>query len=128
MKLVAVALLVVGILANSMLAIAEGPVPLRAFMQTAGTEPVVPQDANAKGQSTSPSTQPAHTHMTPGGKIMAGTGVGFLIIGGIVLAGTAAFSGWASSSDKAKLYGAGGGVMAGGVVLIALGVHRRSAN
>jgi hypothetical protein len=128
MKLAAVALLVVGILANSMLAIAEGPVPLRTFMQTAGTQPSAPQNTNAKDQSTSPSNQPAHTHMTPGGKIIAGTGVGFLIIGGVVLVGTAVLSGWASSSDKAKLYGAGGGVMAGGVVLIALGVHRRSAN
>ena len=128
MKLVAVSLLVIGLLATSMLAVAEGPVPLRTLMQTAGTQPSVPQNANSKDGSTAPFTQPAHTHMTTGGKIMAGTGVGFLIIGGVVIAGTAAFSGWASSSDKAKLYGAGGGVTAGGVLLIALGVHRRSAN
>ena len=96
-------------------------------MQTAGTQPSVPQNTHVKDQATNLSTQPLHRPITTGGKIMAGTGVGLLVIGGVAIAGTAAFGGWASSYDKARLYGAGGGAMAGGVVLIALGVHRRSA-
>ncbi len=105
MKLVAVALLVLGMLGNSTLAMAEGPVPFRALMQTAGAQPSVPPITDTKDKSTTLSAQPAHTRMTSGGKIMTGTGIGMLVIGGVVLIGTAAYSGWGdSSSNKAKLY------------------------
>jgi hypothetical protein len=61
---------------------------------------------------------------------MTGVGIGMLGIGGAVLGGTAALHDvWGfSSSDKAKLCGAGGGVVAGGAILIVLGNHRRSAH
>ena len=67
--------------------------------------------------------------MTSGGKIMTGVGIALCAIGGSVLIGAAALNGvWGfSSSDKAKVYGAGGGAVAGGAILIVLGNHRRSA-
>ena len=48
-------------------------------------------------------------------------------IGSVGIIGTAVVGGWASTSGKAKLYGAGAGGMGGGVVLIVLGNHHRSA-
>jgi hypothetical protein len=62
--------------------------------------------------------------MTTGGKIMTGTGIGMFAIGVVVLIGTATV-GYASSSDKDKLYGVGGGLLAGGVTLVVLGDHHR---
>jgi len=67
--------------------------------------------------------------MTTGGKVMTGVGIGMLVIGGIVLIGTATVgeNSWASSSDKGKLYGAGAGILAGGTILIVVGNHQRAA-
>src|SRR5215472_4902523 len=130
MKLATVALLVVGVLCNSMLASAQSPVPFRALMQTAGAQPSAPPIRDSKDQSAPISTEPApRRHKTTGGKIMVGVGIGMLAIGGVVMLGTAAVSsssliGSPSSSDQAKLYGAGGGAMAGGAILIVLGAHR----
>lgn len=58
---------------------------------------------------------------------MIGTGIGLVVIGGIVMVGTAVLNSWATSTDKAELYGAGGGICAGGTALIVLGSHRRTA-
>jgi hypothetical protein len=126
MKIVAMALIVTATLCNSTLAMAEGPVPFRALMQTANGQPSVTPIPDAKGQS-AVSTQPARTpHMTTAGKVMTGAGIGMFAIGVVAIAGTAALRGWATPSDKAKLFGAGGGAVASGVVLIVLGDHRRS--
>jgi hypothetical protein len=65
--------------------------------------------------------------MTTGGKIMTGVGIGLIVIGATGLVGTAAWRGPATPSDKAKLYGVGAGVVAGGAILIVLGDHRRAA-
>jgi hypothetical protein len=67
--------------------------------------------------------------MTSGGKIMTGVGIGLCVIGGSVIVASAALNNvWGfSPSDKAKAYGAGGGAVAGGAILIVLGHHRRSA-
>jgi len=129
MKLVAVALLVFGMLSNSMLAMAEGPVPFRALMQTASAQPTTTPITASQDQSTAVSTQPAHRPMTSGGKIMTGVGIGLCVIGGGVIVASAALNNvWGfSPSDKAKAYGAGGGAVAGGAILIVLGHHRRSA-
>jgi hypothetical protein len=131
MKLVAVALLVPGMLCTSTLAMAEGPVPFRAYMQAAGAQPAVPPPPHAKDQFTAVSNPPAHTHMTHGGKIMTGAGIGMLAAGGAVFAGAAlvSSSGFSpsSSSKKAGLYGGAAGLCAGGVTLIIFGHHRRSA-
>jgi hypothetical protein len=130
MKLVAVAVLVVGMLSHSMLAMAEGPVPFRALMQTASAQPATTPIAASQDQSTAVSTQPAHRPMTSGGKIMTGTGIALCVIGGGVLVGAVALnSAWGfSPSRKAAAYGGGSGALAGGAILIVLGVHhRRSA-
>jgi hypothetical protein len=128
MKLVAVALLVSGMLCTSMLAMAEGPVPFRAYMQAAGAQSAVPPAPNANNQFTAVSNPPGHTHMTHGGKIMTGTGIGMLVAGGAVIAGTALLnSGDPTTSKEAGLYGAGAGLCGGGVTLIIFGHHRRSA-
>ena len=129
MKLVVVALLVFGMLSNSMLAMAEGPVPFRALMQTASAQPATTPITASQDQSTAVSTQPAHRPMTSGGKIMTGAGIALCVIGGAVLIGAAALNNvWGfSPSDKAEAYGAGSGAVAGGAILIVLGHHRRSA-
>jgi hypothetical protein len=129
MKLVAVALIVFGMLSNSMLAMAEGPVPFRALMQPASAQPTTTPITASQDQSTAVSTQPAHRPMTSGGKIMTGAGIAICVIGGVVLVGAAALNNvWGfSPSDKAEAYGAGSGAVAGGAILIVLGHHRRSA-
>jgi hypothetical protein len=127
MKLVVVALLVFGMLSNSMLAVAEGPVPFRALMQTAGAQPATTPIAASQNQSTAVSTQPARRPMTSGGKIMTGAGLALCVAGGVVLVGAAVLNSLASPSHKAEAYGAGSGAVAGGVILIVLGDHRRSA-
>jgi hypothetical protein len=127
MKLVAVALLVFGMLSNSMLAMAEGPVPFRALMQTASAQPTTTPITASQDQSTAVSTQPAHRPMTSGGKIMTGAGIALCVIGGGVLVGTAVLNSLASPSHKAEAYGAGSGAVAGGAILIVFGDHRRSA-
>lgn len=127
MKLVTVITLALGMLCNSILAAAEGPVPLKALMADAGAEPVMIANAGADDKSLTGSTQQSHKTMTRGGKIMAGVGVGMLAIGATGLIGTAVWRGPVSPSDKHKLYAAGSGVMATGVVLIVFGSHRRSA-
>jgi hypothetical protein len=129
MKLVTVALLVVGMLSNSMFAMAEGPVPFKALMQTAGAQPTTTPVTASQNQSTAVPTQPAHRPMTRGGKMMTGFGIGLCVIGGSVLVASAVLNSvWGfSPSDKAKAYGAGGGAVAGGAILIVLGNRRRSA-
>jgi hypothetical protein len=128
MKAVAVSLLVLGMLCNSMLAMAEGPVPFSALMQTAGADPGAPPITYAKDQSAVVSTQTAHSqHMTSEGKVMTGSGIGMLAIGGVTIIATAMLHGWASPSKQSALYAAGGGLAAGGVTLIVFGSHRRSA-
>jgi hypothetical protein len=126
MKRVAVALLTFGMLCNAALATAEGPVPFKALMETAGGQPGLPSMTDARDQSTS--TSRVHgQHMTKGGKIMAGVGIGILAIGGSVVFTTAALGNcFGCSSHRAELYGAGGGAMAGGATLFILGFNRRS--
>ncbi len=129
MKLITVAILVVGMLSHSMFAMAEGPVPFKALMQTADAQPTTTPTTASQDQSTAVPTHPAHGPMTRGGKIMTGVGFGLCVIGGSVLVGAAALNNvWGfSSSDKAKAYGAGSGAVAGGAILLVLGNRRRSA-
>lgn len=131
MKLVSVALLIPGMLCTSTLAMAEGAVPFRAYMQAAGAQAAVPPPPHAKDQVTAVSNTPAHTHMTHGGTIVTGAGIGMLVAGGAVIAGAtlASSSGFSpsSSSKKAGLYGGAAGLCAGGVTLIIFGHQRRSA-
>lgn len=128
MKVVAVALLVSGLLCNSMLAMAEDPVPFRTLMTTAGAPSSVSLLNAGPDNSAAQPAKPAHaTHMTGGGKVMAGVGIGLMACGGFVIVGTAALNGFGSSSQRGALYGGGIGLAATGTVLIVLGSHRRSA-
>lgn len=129
MKVIAVALLVVGLLLNAMSASAEDPVPFRALMQNPGSQAGMASSSNAPGQSQAAPTQPAHGTITRSGKIMRGTGIALCAIGGTALIGTATLgeNSWASSTDKDKLYGVGAGILGAGVVLIFVGIHHRSA-
>jgi hypothetical protein len=128
MKLVAVALLTFGMLCNAALATAEGPVSFKALMQSAGAQPSLPPMTDAKDQSTAAATQPAHPpRMTTGGKIMTGTGIGMLAIGGLVVIGTALLD-WGPATAKVDAgFATGGALLAGGATLFVFGYHRRSA-
>lgn len=129
MKLAAAALLVLGMLCNLTLAMAEDPVPFSALMQPAGARPAIPPITDAtKDQSTAVSTQPTHPHrMTTGGKIMTGVGIGMVAIGGVALAGAALLEDWAPAGKEAAGYATGCGLAAGGITLIVFGTHHRSA-
>ena len=126
MKLVVVALLSIGMLCSSTLAIAEDPVPFKELMQAPGAQPSGPPVPDAKSQAQIASQLGRTGHMTTKGKVMTAVGIGMVVIGGTALAGTALWHGPVTPSDKAKLYGAGAGVIAGGTILIVLGAHQRS--
>lgn len=123
---VALAVLIAGMLCNSALSMAEDPVPFKTLMQTAGAQPALPPNSDAKDKSVTASTPPAHRSMTRGGKIMSGVGIGMIVVGATGIVGTAAWRGPATPSDKDKLYAASGGTAGLGVVLIILGHHRQT--
>ena len=127
MKAFAVTVAGLGLLCNSMLAMAEGPAPLRSFMTTAGQPPSLSGLGPAQDTSAVPPKPTHHSHMTRGGKVLTGVGIGLLACGGFVIVGTAAFNSWETSSDKAGLYGGGIGLLAGGGALIVVGTHQRTA-
>jgi hypothetical protein len=128
MKVVAVALLVSGLLCNSILAMAEDPVPFRTLMAAAGKPPSISELNAGQDNSAAQPTRPARaTHMTSGGKAMTGFGIGLVACGGFVIIGTALFNSWENSSRKAALYGGAIGLAGTGTVLIVLGSHRRTA-
>ncbi len=129
MKLVAVAFLVLGMLCNSALAMAEGPVPFRALMQTAGAEPAMPSKPDAKDSSIQSTTS---KHANDGkaeriiGGVLLGTGVAVITTTVVVVSavhGEAGHPGrvWAG-------IGGGAGMTGAGVTLIVLGSHRRPSN
>jgi hypothetical protein len=128
MKFVAVVFLTAGMLCNSMLAIAEGPIPFSALEQSANAQPSAALSHEATAGSTSArQTQPRS--MTRGGKVMTGVGIGCLALGGALIGTRIALRG--NSFDVphvANAVGYGGGaVLAGtGTVLILYGTHRRS--
>lgn len=127
MKLFAVVALGVAIFCSSTLAVAQDPVPFKALMLGKGAQPGLPQNTDANAQSSTASTPAPHkTHMTAAGKIMTGVGIGMIGIGGAVMALTP--NAFATQTDKNELYGASGATIGVGVVLIILGVHRRTAH
>ena len=125
MRFLGASLLALGLFWNSVLAYAEGPVPFRSLMQTAGS-PSGMLSARTD-QQTQVATPTPPTHLTHGGKAMIGSGIGLVAIGGGVIIMTAILNSWATPGKRGALYGGGGGVAAAGVTLIVLGNHRRSA-
>lgn len=134
-KCMTVPLMCAGMILSSLNAAAQDSIPFRAMMQSASAQAAVPwrsvagPDAQtASGQQASPN--PKTGPITAAGKTEIG--VGFLLIGaGVVTVSlTAALnsSGFKPSGVKTPaLYAAGGGAMAVGVTLIALGFHRHRA-
>lgn len=128
MKLAVATFLVLAMCCHSMRAFAEDLVPFSALMQTAGSQPSIPPLSSAQKDSTAVSTQPAQRlHMTSGGKIMVGVGIGVVGVGALVLAATGTLSDWGSSGHVAAGYGTGAAFVAGGTTLIVFGTRRREA-
>jgi hypothetical protein len=126
MKLVAVALLILGIPCNAMLAMAEGPVPFRALMQTAGAEPAMSSKPDAKDSSTTSKHANGGKAERVTGGVLLGTGVAVITTTVVLVSavhGSAGHPGrvWAG-------IGGGAGMTGAGVTLIVLGSHRRPSN
>lgn len=119
-RFVVVPLMSAAVLLSSVGAVAEGPIPFKAMMQSAGAQSAVPPKSQS-GQQVQPGP------ITSAGKAeIAG---GFLLVGvGIItITATAVLntSGYTAAGAKTPaLYGVGAGAAAVGVTLIALGFHR----
>ena len=129
-------LMMAGMFLNSACAIAEGPIPFNAMMQSSSYGPAIPPTPDAKETagaqpSAAVSTSPARkAHMTTGGKVMTGVGIGLVGVGATLM-GIAAQDKPGSmfhSGVEVIGYGGGAGFAGTGVVLIAFGVHRRAHN
>jgi hypothetical protein len=126
MKLVAVTLLVVAMLCNCMLAVAENPVPFRALMQTAGAEPAAPPKPDAKDafSKSTTSTNSGKAERVTGG-VLLGTGVAAITATLVIVS---AAHGSAGHDGRVWAGIGGGAAMTGvGVSLIVLGSHKHSA-
>ena len=128
MKLVAVAFLVLGMLCNSTLAMAEGPVPFRALMKTAGAEPAMPSRPDAKDSSIQ-STPSKHANGGKAERVIGGVllGTGVAVITTTLVVVSAAHG---DAGHPGRLWagiGGGAGMIGAGVTLIVFGNHRRSA-
>ncbi len=126
MKLVAVALLILGIPCNAMLAMAEGPVPFRALMQTAGAEAAMPDAQDSSIQS----TKSKHANGGKGERVIGGVllGTGVAVITTTVVLVSA---GHGDAGHPGRVWagiGGGAGMTGAGVTLIVLGSHRRPSN
>ncbi len=129
MKLVAVALLILGIPCNAMLAMAEGPVPFRALMQTAGAEPAMSSKPVAKivpPRALHRNMPMAERRNASPAESWLGTGVAVITTTVVLVSavqGSAGHPGrvWAG-------IGGGAGMTGVGVTLIVLGSHRRPSN
>jgi hypothetical protein len=127
MKFVAVVFLIAGVLCNSALASAEGPIPFSALEQAANAQPIAAVAHEATGNSTPVQVQ--SRPMTSGGKVMTGVGIGLLGLGVTMFAFGASVSrnDIAGGTIRGVSFGAGGGFAAIGTGLIYFGVHRRSS-
>jgi hypothetical protein len=128
MKLVAVFILLAGLLCNSMMATAEGPIPFSELARTGGLQPNAIPTPDPGSSSSTVAGQTAHPHMTRGGKIMTGVGIGLLGFGA-VLFGTGASTSkdsFLGSDVRAIGMGAGAAFAGVGTTLIVFGVHQKS--
>jgi hypothetical protein len=119
-------LLVAGLIFNSVLAVAEDPIPFKAMMQAAGGQAATPPAADANNAA----SQPAHAgKITAAGKGEMIGGAVLLGAGALAIGFTAAFNstGFKTAGGKtAALYGGGAAAAGVGVTLIVLGSHRRA--
>jgi hypothetical protein len=131
MKQFAVLVLIVGMLCNCTLAVAEGPIPFHELARSASMRPSLPLLQDGQGSATAAQPQkPASRPMTRGGKIMTGFGIGLLGLGVLFIAAGATTSSddFLGSEFKTASFFTGGIFAAGGTTLIVFGTHRRKAN
>ncbi|HEY1986533.1 MAG TPA: hypothetical protein VGG85_14050 [Terracidiphilus sp.] len=129
MKLFALSILILSMLSSSTLALAEGPIPFSALAKNGGAyAAAIPwQDAQNNAAGAPIQTRP-QSHMTSGGKVMTGVGIGLIAVGTLVfVAGVAATNDSWFHNAAAPCMGAGAAVGGGGVALIVFGNRRRTA-
>ena len=126
-RLLAAPLMVAGMFFNSACAVAEGPIPFNAMMQSASAQAAVPPGPDAN----SASVQPVKTgHITKLGITEIGVGSVLLGAGILTILATLALNSSGFRPQGAKtpaLYAGGAAASAVGVTLIAFGSHKRSA-
>jgi len=128
MKLFAVSLLILGVLSSSTLAVAEGPIPFSTLGRNGGIYPAAIPLPDAKDTAaTAPTQTPPPSHMTTGGKVMTGVGIGLIAIGTLVfIAGAAAINDSWFHEAAAPCMGVGAVLGGGGTALIVFGSRRRT--
>ncbi|MDR3727593.1 MAG: hypothetical protein P4K86_11180 [Terracidiphilus sp.] len=126
MKVFAVLFLILGMLCSSTLAVAENPIPFSALGKNGGIHPVAIPLPDDKDKA-APTQTPQPSHMTTGGKVMTGVGIGLIAVGTLVfVAGAAAINDSWFGNAAAPLMGGGAAIGVGGTVLIIFGSHRRT--
>ena len=128
MKLSAYFLLIFVVLFSSMRAAAEDKIPFGDLAMNGGIHPVAIPLPDEKAQAQSSATRTARpSHMTTGGKVMTGVGIGFIALGVVVFAaGAAAINDSWFHDAAAPAMGVGAALGGGGTALIVVGNHRRT--
>jgi hypothetical protein len=130
-KLAGVVLLIAGMLSNSALASAEGPIPFSSLEQAASAQPNAPLSGQATGNSSPVSTQPIHRKpMAPGGKIFTGLGIGLVGLGGALIISAAKrhpANPYQTVSGRGADFAVGAASAGIGTLFIIAGVHWRSS-
>jgi hypothetical protein len=125
MKLALMCLLVLSLACSSSCAVAEGPIPVRALIQNAGTQAALPSSSGDQNPTPAVNQTAPHRPMTTGGKVMTGVGIGLLAIGVAAIATPQPKDGFAPAEAEARAEGL---LTAGvGVTLVVIGTHRRKA-
>jgi hypothetical protein len=127
-RFLAVALMAGAVFFNSVFAVAEGPIPFNAMMQSASAPTAIPPGMDANGAS---KQLVQSGKVSNAGKAEIGTGIFLVAAGAASLAITGLFcSGdWCKGNTEGKAmagYAAGAAATAGGVTLIILGSSRRA--
>jgi hypothetical protein len=130
MKLLTIAILILGLLSSSTLAVAESLVPFSAYEQMAGTPSSAPPLPDAGNDPAATTAQSAHSgQMTTGGKVITGVGIALVGIGAVLIGFGASVNSnqLAGSKIKPVGLGAGAGFAGVGVVMIVVGLHKHKA-
>ena len=126
MKLFTAAVMGLGLLCHSSLAIAAGPIPFSELVSSAGIHPAAIPVPQAGSGQTEASAQPAQTTpLSSGQKALIGTGIALAGVGVALIAFGASVNSHdiGGSSIREAGFGAGAGAAGIGVVLIAFGAH-----
>ena len=133
MKFAAVVLLIAGLLCNSALAGAEGPIPFASLEQAANAQSGATVSRDATANSMPVTAQPAKTNrpLTTGGRVITGVGIGFAVFGvgllGLGINASTKSNNFDRGIGEAVGFGVGGVSTAVGTGLIIAGLHWRSS-